>query len=199
MQNTKESISWQKENHLQNRELQTAYIEVQFQTESIYLKYPKATVDITSFCWAYQTLSVLHVIACVLKLFYQNWFSDVYKVLTTINSLSKKQLVTWQVGCQPSFLSFFSFSPKWKNFFQQPPINNSKEVSSLFFPKMTYYSVYSQKVSQGISNLRNVHNSKFDFLKPIMYFKSPDFIFNVFFFFFWFISLNNSEDISMKG
>lgn len=52
MQNTKEYSSCQKENHLQNRELQTAYIEVQFRTEGVYLKCPKATVDITSFRWA---------------------------------------------------------------------------------------------------------------------------------------------------
>lgn len=52
MQNNEESSSWQKENRLQNRDLQIACIEVQFRTEGVYLKCPKATVDITSFCWA---------------------------------------------------------------------------------------------------------------------------------------------------
>lgn len=33
-------------------DLQIAYIEVQFRTEGVSLKCPKATVDITSFCWA---------------------------------------------------------------------------------------------------------------------------------------------------
>lgn len=35
------------------RELQIEYIEVPFTTEGVYLKCPKATVDIISFCWTY--------------------------------------------------------------------------------------------------------------------------------------------------
>lgn len=82
---------------------------------------------------------------------------------------------------QVFFFFFCSFSPKWKNFFWQPPINYFKGVSSPFFPpRWPTILLLIRKLVKMFEIWGVWPNSKFDFFKIKNVFQESWFYFQCF-------------------